>query len=404
MMVPDEPAPNPTSQSKQLGDLLRRARDTLGMPVAYLTRMDGTTQSLEQVDSSIPFLFQEGYSQPQDQTLCDAIGKGDLPAVMPDVTKHRRAMVLPATKFPRIRSFISVPITLSDGTLYGTFCAAGLTRNKELRARDAQLLEVLASAAAVIIEPQFRMDVLHRQSGAHYEGLMRAGGPDIVAQPIVDLESGERVGAEALSRFPTEWAKTPDVCFREAFALSLGEDLELLTLTKCGAIATRAIGYLSMNVSPSTMFDPRFPAVMRAMPLPDILLEISEGYPVHDYGQLERILRPLRDAGLRIAVDDVGAGFSSLKHIVSIDPDVIKLDRDVVTGVDTDSTLKALIFALVGFAETSGTKIVAEGVETAEEAAALRTAGVTMGQGWLFGRPGPVEALYAPVPAQRRSP
>jgi GAF domain-containing protein len=123
------------------------------MPVAYLTRMDGTTQSLEQVDSSIPFLFQEGYSQPQDQTLCDAIGKGHLPAVMPDVTKHRRAMALPATKFPRIRSFISVPITLSDGTLYGTFCAAGLTRNKELRARDAQLLEVLAGAAAVIIEP-----------------------------------------------------------------------------------------------------------------------------------------------------------------------------------------------------------------------------------------------------------
>jgi EAL domain-containing protein (putative c-di-GMP-specific phosphodiesterase class I) len=76
---------------------------------------------------------------------------------------------------------------------------------------------------------------------------------------------------------------------------------------------------------------------------------------------------------------------------------------EALMRADTDPTLKSLIFALVGFAETSGTKIVAEGVETAEEAAALRTAGVTLAQGWLFGRPGPVEALYAPVPAQRRS-
>jgi EAL domain-containing protein (putative c-di-GMP-specific phosphodiesterase class I) len=83
---------------------------------------------------------------------------------------------------------------------------------------------------------------------------------------------------------------------------------------------------------------------------------------------------------------------------------VIKLDRDVVTGVDTDPTLESLIVALVGFAETSGTKIVAEGVETVQEAETLRAAGVTLGQGWLFGKPGPVEAMYGPVPAQRTEP
>jgi len=132
-----------------------------------------------------------------------------------------------------------------------------------------------------------------------------------------------------------------------------------------------------------------------------VLLELSEHDQVEDYAALEDVLRPLRSAGLRLAVDDVGAGFSSLRHIVRTAPDVLKLDRSIVHGVAGDPVLRTLVQALVAFAHGCGASVVAEGIETAEDAAALRALHVDLGQGWHFGRPGPAEALdggTAPVP------
>jgi GAF domain-containing protein len=121
--------------------------------VAFLSRLDGETQHLEVVESSVPFLFKEGATQRQETTFCQAVLDGELPAVMPDVKDFPAAMRLPASRLPRIRSFVSVPVVLSDGSLYGTFCAAGLTSDKELTLRDKALMEVLAHAASVVIEP-----------------------------------------------------------------------------------------------------------------------------------------------------------------------------------------------------------------------------------------------------------
>jgi EAL domain-containing protein (putative c-di-GMP-specific phosphodiesterase class I) len=109
---------------------------------------------------------------------------------------------------------------------------------------------------------------------------------------------------------------------------------------------------------------------------------------------------------MRLAIDDVGAGFSSLRHIVVTAPDVIKIDRSIVTGLNTDPVLTTLVRSLVEFGHGCRVRVVAEGVETAGEAAALRTLGVDYGQGWYFGRPGPPEALsetravHVPAPRQ----
>jgi EAL domain-containing protein (putative c-di-GMP-specific phosphodiesterase class I) len=110
----------------------------------------------------------------------------------------------------------------------------------------------------------------------------------------------------------------------------------------------------------------------------------------------------LRRAGLRLAIDDVGAGFSSLRHIVLLAPDVIKLDRTLVHGVSNDPVLTTLVESLVTFAHGSQAQVVAEGVETAHDALALKDLRVDFGQGWYFGRPGPVQWLIAP-PASRDS-
>ena len=390
-----------TPAEEQVADLLRTAKASLQLSVAFLSRLDGTTQHLEVVESSVPLLFREGVTQRQETSFCQHVLDGDLPSVMPDVRDFPVAMALPAARLPRIRSFVSVPVHLSDGTLYGTFCAAGLSSDKGLVERDRALMEVLASAASVIIEPDVRSASLRTEVLERLEPVLQAGGPLVLLQPVVDLRSGERVGAEALSRFPAEWCRAPDVCFAEAHGVGAGHRLELLALERAAEHLDRVGGYVAMNVSPATLLTPDCLALLQRLPLPRVLLELSEHDPVEDYPALSAALRPLRDQGLRLAIDDVGAGFSSLRHIVLTSPDVIKLDRSIVDGVHADPVLTVLVRSLVEFAHGCGAQLVAEGVETAADAQALLGLGVDHGQGWHFGRPGPPEALTGSRPAEQ---
>ena len=390
---------NRTDAEQQIGELLQTAKKSLQLSVAFLSRLDGTTQHLEVVESSIPFLFKDGITQRQENTFCQAILDGKLPAVIPDVKAYPEAMKLPTAKIPRIRSYVSAPVVLSDGSLYGTFCAFGLTSDKELGKRDKSLMDVLASAAAVIIEPEVRSQERRQEISDRLDPLMAAGGPLVVLQPIVNLATGMRVGAEALSRFPAEWGMAPDLCFAEAHSVGAGHRLELLALQQAAAHLDHVGGYVAMNVSPATLLTPEFSELMGRLPLDRVLLELSEHDQVEDYDALRGTLAPFRAAGLRLAIDDVGAGFSSLRHIVITSPDIIKIDRSIVAGLDTDPVLTKLVRSLVDFGHGCDVRVVAEGIETADEAAALQALGVDYGQGWHYGRPGPPEALSAIAPA-----
>jgi EAL domain-containing protein (putative c-di-GMP-specific phosphodiesterase class I) len=382
-----------SAADEQVAQLLRTAKDALQLSVSFLSRMDGVDQHLEVVESSIPFLFQEGNVQRQATSLCQAIRDKKLPPVIPDLRKFPEAMKLPAARLPHIRSYVSVPVVLSDGTLYGTFCAAGLTSDKELTKRDKSLMEVLAQAAAVIIEPGVRERERQAEIEARLVPVMERGGPVVVLQPIVDLATGHRVGAEALSRFPREWGKAPDVCFAEAHSIGRGDDLELLAIGRAAELLSEVTGYVAMNVSPATLLRPECLELFAGFPLDRVLLELSEHDPVADYDQLRNAILPLRERGMRLAIDDVGAGFSSLRHIVLTAPDVIKIDRSIVDGVSSDPVLTTLVRSLVEFGHGCDARVVAEGVETSDDDIAVRSLGVDYGQGWFYGRPGPPEDL-----------
>jgi EAL domain-containing protein (putative c-di-GMP-specific phosphodiesterase class I) len=384
---------------QQVADLLLTAKKSLHLSVAFLTRMDGTTQHLEVVESSVPFLFKEGVTQRQDTTLCQAIFDKKLPAVMPNLKDFPFAMTLPASRMPRIRSYVSVPVVLSDGTTYGTFCAAGLTSDKALTKRDQSLMDVLAQAAAVILEPGVRERTRRTEILDRVRPLMAGGGPLVVLQPIVDLVTGVRIGAEALSRFPPAWGKAPDVCFAEAHSVGLGHELELQALAAAAEHLDLVPGYIAMNISPATLLTPQASDLFDRLALDRVLLELSEHDQVEDYAALLAVLTPLRARGMRLAIDDVGAGFSSLRHIVLTAPDVIKLDRSMIDGVSTDPVLTTLVRSLVAFGHDCGSRVVAEGVETEQDAEALRALGVDYGQGWHFGRPAPAQDLMEPFPA-----
>jgi EAL domain-containing protein (putative c-di-GMP-specific phosphodiesterase class I) len=351
---------------QQIAELLQTARSSLRIGLAFLSRLDGTTQHFEVVESGLPLLFRDGTTQRQETSFCQAVLDGDLPAVIPDVTALPAALALPAARWPRIRSFVSVPVRLSDGTLYGTFCAAGFSSDAELGQRDKALMELLASAASVILEPGVREQARRTEVLDRLGPVLSSGGPLVLLQPIIDLATGARVGAEALSRFPASWDKPPDVCFAEAHSVGEGHRLEVLALERAAEHLDVVSGYVAMNVSPATLLVPGCTALLEQLPLDRIVLELSEHDQVEDYRALSAVLAPLRSRGMRLAIDDVGAGFSSLRHIVLTAPDVIKLDRSIVDGVEGDPVLTPLVRALVEFAHSCDAALVAEGVESPE--------------------------------------
>ena len=222
--------------------------------------------------------------------------------------------------------------------------------------------------------------VLERQS-------MRA-----VFQPIRNLATGELAGYEALTRVEAEPRQPPNRWFEDAAEVGLGIELELAAVR--GAIAEferlPKDVFLSMNISPRSIDAPWLMEVLGRIPLARVVVEVTEHAPVDDYELLGARLRPFREGGGRLAVDDAGAGFASLRHILSLAPDVIKLDTTITRTIDRDRARRALASALISFAGEMGMAIVAEGIETQSELAALRDLGVKLGQGYHLGRPEPL--------------
>jgi len=159
-------------------------------------------------------------------------------------------------------------------------------------------------------------------------------------------------------------------------------------LTEVGRLP--GAGSLWLNLSPGTVVSPGLHRELGDVAVDRLVLEITEHARVEDYDALDAALAPLRARGLRLAVDDAGAGFASLRHILRLAPDVIKVDMTVTRGIDTDRARRALTSALVAFGSETGAEIVAEGIETQAELEALRGLGIRYGQGYLLGRPGPL--------------
>jgi EAL domain-containing protein (putative c-di-GMP-specific phosphodiesterase class I) len=144
---------------------------------------------------------------------------------------------------------------------------------------------------------------------------------------------------------------------------------------------------VSVNLSPEMVLGDGFEDLLRGMPPERLVIEITEHAIVHDYRAIGNALAPIRKAGAQLAVDDAGAGYASFRHILHLHPEIIKLDMSLTRDVDTDTRRQALAAALTEFARRVGSRIVAEGVETAGELDMLRSIGPMFGQGYLFAKP-----------------
>lgn len=225
-----------------------------------------------------------------------------------------------------------------------------------------------------------------------------------VFQPIVELDTGEVRGYEALTRFAD--GTSPDERFEVANRVGMGLELERACLQAVFEASSRLpIGpWLNVNVSPelvlAAMVNDILPTIGR-----DVVLEITEHQAITDYESFRLAMAPMRDR-VSLAVDDAGAGYSSLRHIVELAPAMVKLDRSLIAGIAEDGAREAVVTGMVRFAESAGHMLLAEGVETGAELAALRRLGVRLGQGYLLGRPAPIGSATegsAASPVQRRA-
>lgn len=210
----------------------------------------------------------------------------------------------------------------------------------------------------------------------------------IVFQPICELGSDRIVGFEALSRFTDETPLSPDKWFADAAEVGLGAELELLAVSKALDFLPflPMKHFMSVNASPAVTMEPKFISLCSVDPR-RVVVELTEHNPVDDFPAIIENLKRFRSLGIRVAVDDAGAGFAGLEFLVRLRPDVIKLDRTLVAGIDSDPAKRAMAAALVLFARDIDATVIGEGIERIDELETLTELGCERGQGFLLGRP-----------------
>jgi EAL domain-containing protein (putative c-di-GMP-specific phosphodiesterase class I)/GAF domain-containing protein len=365
------------------GSLIRRvlelARNQLLLDVAWLAELVGDRLVVRVfTGDASPFGLYDGWSCPSGPASVAAIANGSIgnDNIFPTLTN--------------VGAQVSAAVLLADGKPYGVLCCAGREDDPGLGRRDAGFLAMLAELVGQELDRQHDARRRWNSTEKRIRSALRPGSPAIVFQPIVNVRTGVVVGAEALARFPD--ASGPERWFADAASVGLGLELELAAITAALGQLQRIPDnvYLSLNASPSAIQSTRLAELFDDVDAKRIVIEITEHAHVEDYEALVDAVRHLRSIGVRFAIDDAGAGYSSLRHVVRIRPDLIKLDTSLTRDIDTDPARRALARSLLLFADEIGATLIAEGVETLTELDALVTLGVDHVQGYLTGRPGPL--------------
>lgn len=386
----------PAGSTDVITDALRTIRSHMGMEIGYLSEFVGDDLVLRAVDApGLEHLVRPGDARARSESYCHHIQSGDLPQLMVDAEDYPTAVALPITRTLSIRAHVSVPIERSDGSIYGMFCCLSSSPNTTLNDRDLKLMRSFARLAQSEVQRELEGKSRRQATLDTIHQVVAQQSFRIVYQPIFSLETGELSGVEALCRFQSDPCRPPNFWFDDAAGVGLGEMLELCVMEP--AISNLHLlpkgTYLSLNASPQTIMTGLLAPILEPYPSERVVLEVTEHNKITDWEALDRELDILRKMGIRIAVDDAGAGFAGLHHMVRLRPDFIKLDRSLVERIDEDAARRALCAALVHYATETGAALVGEGIERQEEMTVLQNLGVHRGQGYLLARPMPLDAL-----------
>ena len=376
-----------------IAEALNTVRDYLDMDVAFVSEFVGDSRIIRYIDSrQQPSPLTAGDIVPLTSGFCDDVVKGVLPGLIPDTAAFPQCADKVSLRGSPVGSHLGVPLRFPDGHLYGSFCCFNRVADTSLNERDLRLMQIFGAIIARHLDVETQRATEHHTSAGRIRDALDRGEPAVVYQPVFRLRDGLLLGAEALARFPGPPQRSPDLWFGEAAAVGLQVELEVQ------AIRNAIAGFqdiwpqgrdmrLAVNASPDTILSGAFQDAMRQAPVGRLALEITEHDRVENYLALRRVLGELHQQGCKITVDDAGSGYASLRHILQIEPDVIKLDISLTRDIDTSAGKRALAGGLIEFARQTNCVIIAEGVETAAELATLREMRVNSAQGYLLGRP-----------------
>ncbi|WP_339645067.1 sensor domain-containing phosphodiesterase [Jannaschia helgolandensis] len=372
---------------------LTAVREHLDMPIAYLSEFVGDQTIFRNVSApGLEDLIKPGDSRHLDEVYCQHILRGDLPELIPDTAAFPLAQSLPITNTAPIGSHVSLPIHRADGSVYGMFCCLSPVANPSLNDRDIKVMRLFADLAAEQVR-------LNHSRQSELEGtrniirdMLRDAAFDMVFQPIYRLADGGLASFESLCRFRSDPYRSPDKWFDDARTAGLQTELELKVIDA----ALKALpglpphARLAVNAAPDTVASGALLPILSRVDPTRLTLEITEHERSNDFDRLLRAVQAIGARGTWIAIDDVGAGYSGLQQILQLRPDILKLDMSLVRDIDTDTARRSLAGALVSFASETDAKVTAEGIERRAEWDCLRMIGADYGQGWLMGRPGPM--------------
>ncbi|MDF2178351.1 EAL domain-containing protein [Aliiglaciecola sp. CAU 1673] len=386
---------------QDLDSLLKGVRTHLGMEVAFIGEFSDGQRIISYVNTDHGNLsIAAGMSSPLSQTYCHKIVEGLLPRLIPDAIQHPITKDLKVTKSLKIGAYVGVPIRLTNDAVYGTLCCYSPQPDPSLQQKDVSFLELFADMLGKQLSRKRDEKQLKTQKLQRVKNVMDNVSLNMVYQPILSLETGNFLGFEALTRFTDEPYRSPDIWFKEAAEVGLGENLELLAIRKALQHSDRIPrgSYLSINISAEYLLKDQLMALLSESADTRIMFEVTEHEKILDYSKLSDALCELREQGIRIALDDAGAGYASFQHILDLQVDVLKLDLSLIRNIHLDKRRQALAAGLIAFAQTTGVDVIAEGIEQHEELKTLRALGVSKMQGYLIGRPMPFEEAMAHRP------
>lgn len=372
---------------------LDAVRQYFDMPVAYISRFDGDYTVFRNVSApGLENLIKQSDQKPLAEVYCPHILANRLPNLIPDTSQEPICQDMAITAEVPIGSHVSLPIAREDGTTYGMFCCLSPEPNATLNERDLSVMSSFLSLVTRQVRREERAKMHEAERRAWIDDLLFQSSFRPVFQPIVNLSNNEVVGIEALSRFDADVNLGVEEIFQKVDEAGLGLELELVTLAKAleSYLAIDPAAYIALNASPELICDDRFMELLPEHSMHRLVVELTEHSEIEDMGILIEKIADLRSAGVRLAIDDVGTGYSGLLRIAQLQPDLLKIDRSIVAGISKSRGQKAMVSALVHFATETGCQLLGEGVEDQNDAHALRELGVELAQGWLYARPKPL--------------
>lgn len=392
--IPTGPLADELLHDAAIDRVLAAVRGHLGVEIAFVSRyVEGGLRELTHVNTDLELPMGPGFREPVENSYCWHILEGRLPELILDPADHPFTKTLAITDMLPVGCHLNMPLRLADGSVWGSFCALGRVADRTLGQRDMNVLRAFAGLAAERIEASMSNGLEYAARRARVSEMLDGHAITIFQQPIHSLESGEAVGVECLARFPNTKHRGPQAWFEDAEQVGLNVELEMAAVRN----ALETLGhvpegkYASINVSPATILSGKLEEALQDADRAKVVIEVTEHQQVHDFERMAKKLMRLKEK-VRIAIDDVGTGYSGLRHIVDLQPDILKMDMSLTRDIDRDPARRALTGALVQLSRDIGCQLVAEGIETVEERDAMASLGVDMGQGYFFARPLPVVA------------